>query len=91
MLRGKNPSLGLASEHPQLLEPMPSLPPHMVWTGLGTIIAGRYIKLVLISGKHVVEGAPIAMEHLLCKVGLWGCQLRISLYKAVIIVGKPQE
>ena len=64
MLRGKDPGSGLASELPQLPDPMRPLPPHMVWTGLGTAIAAHYIKLVLPSGKPAVEGAPIPMEHL---------------------------
>ena len=59
MLRGEDPGPGLASEHPQPPDPMRPLPPHMVWTGLGTAIVAHYIKLVLTSGKHIVEGAPI--------------------------------
>ena len=64
MLRGEDPGPGPALGHPQLPDPMRPLPPHMVWTGLGTAIAAHYIKLVLISGKPIVEGAPIPMEHL---------------------------
>ena len=64
MLRGADPSPGLASERPQLPNLMRPLPPHMVWTGLGTTIVAHYIKLVLSFGKLVVEGAPIPMEHL---------------------------
>ena len=58
MLRGEDLGLGLASEHPQLPDPMRLLPPHMAWTVLGTAIAAHYIKLVLTSGKPVVEGGP---------------------------------
>ena len=64
MLRGAELGPVLASERPQLPDPMRPLPPHMVWTGLGTARAAHYIKLVLTSRKPVVEGAPIPMEHL---------------------------
>ena len=64
MLKGEDPGPGLASEHPQLPDLMRPLPPHMVWTGLGTAIVAHYIKLVLIFGKLVIEGAPIPMEYL---------------------------
>ena len=64
MLRGEDPGPGLASERPQLPNPMRPLLPHMVWTGLGIAIAVHYIKLVLTSENSVVEGAPIPMEHL---------------------------
>ena len=64
MLRGANLGHSLASKHPQLLDLMRLLPPHMVWTGLDTIIAVHYIKLLLTSGKPIVEEAPIPIEHL---------------------------
>ena len=58
MLRGADPGLGLVSALPQLPDPMRPLPPHMVWPGLDTAKAVHYVKLVLTSGKLVVEGAP---------------------------------
>ena len=63
MLRGVDPRPSLASERPQLLDPMRLLPPHMVWTGLGTTIAVHYINLLLISGMLVVERVPTPMER----------------------------
>ena len=91
MLKGADPGPSLALTHLKLLDLMRPLPQHMVWIGLGTATMVHYIKLLLTSGMIVVEGAPIPMEHFLRKVGQWGCQLRVSLYKAVIVVGKPQE
>ena len=64
MLRGADPSLGLASALPQLLDPMRPLPQHMVWMGLDIAKAMHYIKIVSTSGKPILEGVPIPMEHL---------------------------
>ena len=63
MLRGADPSPSLASTRPQLPDTMRLLPPHMVWTGLDTAIAADYIKLLLIFGMLVIEGAPTSMEY----------------------------
>ena len=43
---------------------MRPLPPHMVSAGLDIAIMAHYIKLLLISGKLVIERALIPMEHL---------------------------
>ena len=91
MLRGEDLGPGPASVHPHLPDLMCPLPPHMAWMGLGTAIVAHYIKLLLISGKSIVEGAPYPCNIFLRKISQWGCQLHISLYKVAIVVGKPQE
>ena len=63
----------------------------MVWAGLDLAKAEHYIKLVSISEKPVVEGALTPMEHFSWKGRSMKMPTRVSLNKAVTIVGKPQE